>query len=142
MNDQTYTSVTLLLRLRDLNDKEAWDDFVQRYVPKIYAWCRRYGMQEADASDITQEVLGKCVSVLRRFEYDPSRGSFRGWLKTVTNNTLRDFVNSCDRPGRGPCQVSDQARHMAGVCVDRCSERAGRHRFRAVGDRHWSGVRC
>jgi RNA polymerase sigma factor (sigma-70 family) len=94
------------MRLGDLSDQEAWDDFVQRYVPKIYGWCRRYKLQEADASDVTQEVLGKLVTAMKKFEYDPARGSFRGWLKTVTHNAVRDFANNMKKHrGSGDTQV-------------------------------------
>ncbi|MFM9959748.1 MAG: RNA polymerase sigma factor [Planctomycetaceae bacterium] len=97
----TRTSGTLLLRLRELSDRDAWTEFVNRYLPRLFAWCRQRGLQESDAADVSQEVLGKFVGAIRSFDYDPSRGSFRGWLKTVTNNAIRDFVASRSRPGRG-----------------------------------------
>ncbi|QDU60965.1 RNA polymerase sigma factor RpoE [Planctomycetes bacterium Pan216] len=99
--DSRRTRATLLLRLRDLSDSEAWNQFLERYAPKIFHWCRRHRLQEADASDVTQEVLGKLVAAMRSFEYDPSKGSFRGWLKTVTNNAIRDLSKGWSRPGRG-----------------------------------------
>src|SRR5262245_38241448 len=77
-NGDSRTRSTLLLRLRDLSDRAAWEEFLDSYAPKIYGWCRRFHLQEADAADVTQEVLGKLVSALRRFDYDPARGSFRG----------------------------------------------------------------
>lgn len=101
MTDDTPTSGTLLMRLRELDDREAWNEFVERYTPRIYGWCRRYRLQESDAADVTQEVLGKLVKVIRSFEYDPRRGSFRGWLKTVTNNAVRDFMAELSGPDRG-----------------------------------------
>lgn len=101
MADDTPTSGTLLMRLRELDDREAWNEFVERYTPRIYGWCRRYRLQESDAADVTQEVLGKLVKVIRSFEYDPRKGSFRGWLKTVTNNAVRDFLAELSAPGRG-----------------------------------------
>ena len=102
MSKSSYpTSPTLLMRLRDLADHAAWSDFLDRYGPKIYGWCRRNKLQEADASDVTQEVLTKLVRTMRDFEYNPDRGSFRGWLKTVTNNAIRDLVHGWSRPGRG-----------------------------------------
>lgn len=101
MADDTPTSGTLLMRLRELDDREAWNEFVERYTPRIYGWCRRYRLQESDAADVTQEVLGKLVKVIRSFEYDPRRGSFRGWLKTVTNNAVRDFLAELSGPDRG-----------------------------------------
>lgn len=101
MADDTPTSGTLLMRLRELDDREAWNEFVERYTPRIYGWCRRHRLQETDAADVTQEVLGKLVKVIRSFQYDPRQGSFRGWLKTVTNNAVRDFLDDLSRPGRG-----------------------------------------
>lgn len=100
-NTQTSTSATLLLRLRDLNDQEAWDDFVERYAPQIFRWCRQNSLQESDAGDVTQEVLGKLVSAMRSFEYHPGKGSFRGWLKTVTRNTVIDLSRRWEQRVRG-----------------------------------------
>lgn len=86
------TSVTLLGRLRQgPSDQQAWAAFVDRYGPKIYAWCRHWGLQEADAEDVTQDVLTILARRLATFEYDPSR-SFRAWLKTVTQHAWSDFV--------------------------------------------------
>ena len=51
------THHTLLLRLRDSRDEEAWRQFVELYAPAVFRTCRRRGLQEADAADVTQEVL-------------------------------------------------------------------------------------
>ena len=95
------TSRTLLLRVRQPDDREAWDEFVDRYAPRIFNWCRRYQLQDSDAADVTQDVLVKLVRSMRNFQYDPARGSFRGWLKTVTANAVRDTVASWRKAGRG-----------------------------------------
>ena len=87
----SFTSLTLLGKIRDLSDQQAWSEFVRRYAPKIFSWCKRFSLQDQDATDVTQQVLLKLVSAMESFEYDPSRGSFRGWLKTVTSNAVRDF---------------------------------------------------
>ncbi|MEM7313181.1 MAG: sigma-70 family RNA polymerase sigma factor [Planctomycetota bacterium] len=91
------TSVTLLGRIQDPEDGSAWNEFVDRYAPQIFSWCLRYRMQDSDAADVTQEVLCKLVEKMRSFRYEPSRGRFRGWLKTVTANTVRDLVASRKR---------------------------------------------
>lgn len=86
------TSTTLLQRLRDVSDAEAWNDFVDRYSPRVFEWCRKNSLQDSDAADVTQQVLLKLVTTMRTFEYDQHRGTFRGWLKTVTTNTVRDLA--------------------------------------------------
>ena len=88
------TRVTLLAQLRlDPSDQAAWDVFVERYGRHIYRWCRQWKLQDADAEDVTQDILVKLIQKLRAFRYDPSR-SFRGWLKTVTHHAWRDFADS------------------------------------------------
>jgi RNA polymerase sigma-70 factor (ECF subfamily) len=96
---ESQTSATLLGRLKDLGDAQAWKEFVHRYAPRIYRWCRGFGLQDADAQDITQGILVKLAVRLRTFEYDPG-GSFRGYLKTVTIRAWRDFVESRQHNGQ------------------------------------------
>ena len=88
------THVTLLTQLRqDPSDQAGWDEFVERYGRHIYRWCRQWNLQDADALDVTQDILVKLTQTLRAFTYDPSR-SFRGWLKTVAHHAWRDFADS------------------------------------------------
>src|SRR5439155_5794867 len=95
------TRITLLGRLRrDPGDQEAWGEFVEQYGPKVFAWCRRWGLQEADAQDVTQDVLLKLARKMKDFTYDPSR-SFRAWLKVLTNHALTDFLQGQPRGGLG-----------------------------------------
>jgi len=88
------TSLTLLERLqKSPDDPEAWAIFVERYQPRIRMWCRSWGLQGSDADDVAQDVLVKLFAALRKFQYDPS-GSFRAWLKTVTQHAWCDFVRA------------------------------------------------
>jgi RNA polymerase sigma factor (sigma-70 family) len=95
------TSPTLLGRLRqDPADAAAWSTFVLRYGPRIHDWCCQWRLQDADAQDVTQDVLVKLVVRMRTFSYDRS-GSFRAWLKTVTYHAWRDYLDGQQRAGQG-----------------------------------------
>jgi RNA polymerase sigma factor (sigma-70 family) len=95
------TRITLLGRLRrDPTNQAAWGEFVEHYGAKIYGWCRKWNLQEADAQDVTQNVLLKLAQKLREFTYDPSR-SFRAWLKTLTHHAWSDYLEIRQRPGLG-----------------------------------------
>jgi RNA polymerase sigma-70 factor (ECF subfamily) len=95
------TRVTLLARLgRDPSDPAAWGEFVDHYGRKVLGWCQRWGLQEADAQDVTQEVLLKLAAKMGGFVYDPAR-SFRAWLKTVAQHAYSDFLDGRRRPERG-----------------------------------------
>jgi RNA polymerase sigma-70 factor (ECF subfamily) len=91
------TRVSLLDRLRrDPTDEPAWRDFVRLYGTRIHNWCRRWGLQEADAQDVTQQVLLKLAEGMRDFAYNPAL-SFRSWLKTVTQNAWHNYVRHRER---------------------------------------------
>jgi RNA polymerase sigma-70 factor (ECF subfamily) len=103
------TRVTLLSQLRqDPSDQASWDTFVERYGRHIYRWCRHWKLQDADAEDVTQDILVKLTLKLRAFAYDPSR-SFRSWLKTVARHAWRDFEDSRRHaaPAAGDSQVQE-----------------------------------
>jgi RNA polymerase sigma-70 factor (ECF subfamily) len=97
----SLTSPSLLGRLRqNPADQAAWGEFVDRYGRKIYAWCRQWHLQDADAQDVTQMVLVRLAQRLATFTYDPGR-SFRGWLRTLTQHSWSDFLKKRERAGRG-----------------------------------------
>jgi RNA polymerase sigma factor (sigma-70 family) len=91
MSESPTTRHSLLVRLRDAGDELAWSQFVEIYAPLVYGFARKHGLQDADAADVTQDVLRSVATAAKKLEYDPQRGSFRGWLFTVVRNRLRDF---------------------------------------------------
>lgn len=84
------TPVSLLERVRQGSDQEAWSRFVKLYTPLIFYWARQCGLQVADSADLTQDVFSTLFQKLPEFTYDQHR-SFRGWLRTLTLNQWRDL---------------------------------------------------
>ena len=101
MEQSPATRASLLVRLRDPRDKEAWGQFVHVYAPVVYGFARKRGLQDADAADLMQEVFRSVAGAAGRLEYDPKRGSFRGWLYTITRNKIFTFLDSQRRQVRG-----------------------------------------
>jgi RNA polymerase sigma-70 factor (ECF subfamily) len=94
----TKTPSSLLARLRQPFEAEAWDRFVSLYTPVIYTWARKVAPQEQDAADLVQDVFLKLVQALPSFQYDAQKG-FRRWLRAVTLNAWRDrHKRRGDRP--------------------------------------------
>jgi RNA polymerase sigma-70 factor (ECF subfamily) len=83
------TSPSLLKRLGNADDREAWERFVELYSPVLYGWARRSGLTDQDACDVVQDVFLLLFEKLPEFTYDPQKGRFRGWLRTVASNKLR-----------------------------------------------------
>jgi RNA polymerase sigma-70 factor (ECF subfamily) len=85
------TRASLLLRLRDAQDGDAWREFVDLYAPLVYGYARKQGLQDADAADLCQDVLRAVAGAVGRLEYDPRRGAFRNWLFTVVRRKLANW---------------------------------------------------
>ena len=100
MDKSPATRPSLLVRIRDTRDEQAWRQFVEIYAPLVDHYGRKHGLQAADAADLAQEVLQVVTSTVARFDYDPRRGSFRGWLFTVTRNKLRRLAARRQRQPR------------------------------------------
>ena len=95
------TRASLLVRLRDPEDGAAWREFVDLYTPLVYGYLRKQGLQDADAADLSQEVLGAVAGAMGRFEYDSRRGAFRNWLFTVVRRRLLNWRLTQDRQVTG-----------------------------------------
>ncbi len=83
------TSLTLLARVR-ANDAQAWQRLSDLYGPWVYHWCRKSGFQAADAADIVQEVFCSVANGISEFQKERTSDTFRGWLRTITRNKIRD----------------------------------------------------
>lgn len=89
LNSDPVTRPSLLVRLRNSRDEEAWSEFSAVYEPVIYRMAQRRAMQDADAREIVQEVLMSVATAIDRFDVD-AVGSFRGWLSQITRNATID----------------------------------------------------
>ena len=101
------THMSLMLRLREPSDQQAWREFVSIYEPLILRLMRQRGLQEADARDVTQQVVIAVTQAVDRWEPDGREASFRRWLFTIARNLSLKFVQR----GRVP---HDSARRGVG----------------------------
>ena len=105
MDEPPDTRHSLILRLRDSADEIAWREFAALYEPLVYQLARRKGLQDADARDLCQDVLLAVARAAERWDPDPSKGSFRGWLSRVARNLLINFLTRREQPGTGRTSI-------------------------------------
>ncbi len=87
---QTRASIFLRLKSTDSAPREiAWTEFQKKYVPVIAGFAHKLGARPQDVDDVIQDVFLGFFSVSPKFVYDPSKGRFRGYLKTLTLNAIR-----------------------------------------------------
>jgi RNA polymerase sigma-70 factor (ECF subfamily) len=83
------TSLSLLVRVQ-ANEPGAWERLIGLYAPLVYHWCRRGGLTGEDTPDVFQEVFRAVAEHIQGFRRDRAGDTFRGWLRTITRNKVRD----------------------------------------------------
>ena len=101
------TRESLLLRVKDAGNREAWEQFSQIYRPVVYRMARARGMQDADAQDLAQKVLFAVSQSLPSWEQSPEGGKFRHWLRRVAKNAVLNALarHPRDRAGGGTTAI-------------------------------------
>ena len=106
-DDPLPTRRTLLSRLKDWNDHKHWGLFFDRYWRFLYHRARKDGLNDAEAQDAAQETIISLMKKVRTFQYDPQKGSFKGWLLKLARWRILDQIAKRDlgaagRNGRSP----------------------------------------
>lgn len=94
------TSLGLLARAQ-ARQEEAWRRLVELYGPLVFHWCRRAGLGDDDTADVFQEVFQAVSQHLPRYRHDRSGDTFRGWLRTICRNKIRDHFRAAPAQGAG-----------------------------------------
>jgi len=72
------------------NDPTAWEKLVKLYAPLVFSWCEREGLTRSESEDVSQDVFVSISKDLKKFN-PKLRGSFRGWVRTITRRRVIDF---------------------------------------------------
>ena len=101
------TRLSLLFRVKDTADGDAWREFAKIYRPVICRLAARRGLQPADAEDLAQQVLIAIAGAIERWEPNQSRAKFRTWVRRIAENAI---LNALTRGFRDPGSGSDDVR--------------------------------
>jgi RNA polymerase sigma-70 factor (ECF subfamily) len=88
------TRASLLARIKDLHDTQAWREFDSLYRPMLYRFARSRGLDRASAEDVVQRCMATVVRQAPTFQYQASKGKFRNWLQKMAENKVRDLLRA------------------------------------------------
>lgn len=88
------TQKSLIVRLADRHDSDAWFQFSNVYRSVIYSMARKHGLQDADADEVVQTVFSNISNALAQRPHDWARAKFRTWLFRVTFNAISNKFRS------------------------------------------------
>ena len=106
-NDLLPTRRSLLIRLKNWDDKDSWKRFFDTYWKLIYGAAIKSGLSDAEAQDVVQETVLSVAKKMNEFKYDPALGSFKGWLLTLTRWRITDQVRKRARHERNNKSAGD-----------------------------------
>ncbi len=113
MDDLPETSESLIGRVRDPGDEEAWRRFAALYRPVVVRMGLRRGLQEADAEDVAQRVMVAVSRAIARFESGPDRPPFRVWLSKIATNAILNALSRAPRDrGSGDTEIAGLLRDV------------------------------
>jgi RNA polymerase sigma factor (sigma-70 family) len=145
------TPPSLLIRLRNRDDRGSWQQFFDQYWRLIYSFARQSGLAASDAEDVVQEVVTEVYKALPTFGYERTKGTFRAWLRTITQHKIADYLRKMvhRRTARPVSLKADPAaadpadslaeqvwerywrRNLVQVCLDRVREEVEPKTFQA-----------
>jgi len=85
------TRPSLLIRIKDPRDAEAWAQFHDLYAPLIYRYARGRGLGREDADDIRSKCYEAIVRQIKTFDYSKAKGGFKAWLRTLVDRRVIDL---------------------------------------------------
>src|SRR5438477_10246714 len=86
------TRASLLLRIKDRSDAEAWKDFQELYAPLLYRYARARNLSREDAEDVRDECIAVVARKIAAFEYDKAKGGFKNWLYCIASGKVIDLL--------------------------------------------------
>jgi len=95
------TRLSLLLRIKDPRDAEAWAEFDSIYRPMLYRFAKARLLTDDEAQDVVQFCMAAIHRHIGHFDYEPRKGRFKGWLRTIVANRVKNLARARrDQPGK------------------------------------------
>lgn len=120
MSQTPDTRASLIQRLPNAADAEAWNEFVDIYEPLLFRLARGRGLQQADAEDFVQELLAAVARSVERWIKEQERGPFRAWLFRIASNLAVNFLSRPKhrRLGSGDSRIRQMLEEQAAPSDD------------------------
>lgn len=142
----TTTRASLLLRIKDPRDTDAWAQFHDLYAPLLYKYARSRGLSREDAEDVRATCYETIVQKIKEFEYDEAKGGFKAWLRTLVSRRVVDLLRKRrekhadsgqlgelqdDVPGPDELWEKHWKNQHLRYCVEEIRGKVGQHAFEA-----------
>lgn len=84
------TRASLLIRIKNRDDTQAWSEFHDLYAPLLYRYARARGLSHEDAEDVRAKCYEGISKQIEDFDYAKQKGGFKAWLRTMADRRVID----------------------------------------------------
>jgi RNA polymerase sigma-70 factor (ECF subfamily) len=130
------TRASLLRRIADPNDAKSWTEFYGIYKKLVFGFAMRFGLSRADAEEVTQDVFNEVAQNISKFESNPERGSFRGWLLNLTRWRVMDRARQQQRHDKHRAPRNPEPKPDQTSTIERLPD-AGAQEPEEIWEREW-----
>lgn len=109
------TRHSLIIQVQDPSNREAWEKFSTIYRPVVYRLARSRGLQDADAEDLSQQVLMAIARAIPDWKQHNPQTRFRHWLQRIAKNAILNALTR--RPKDVPSGQTETINLLTEVAV-------------------------
>ena len=113
------TTSTLLERLHQFEDRDAWSQLFESFHEPIVGMGRRMGLTANDAQDAAQESVLSFARAYREGRFDRSRGRLKDWLFGIARNQV---LKTHRRVYNGEVVLTEERSTLVEVAEDELAE--------------------
>jgi len=126
------TRKSLLMRLKNWDDQQSWQEFCRIYERIIYDIALKAGLRKVEAQEVVQETLLSVAKKIAGFDYNPEIGSFKNWLLKITKRRIIDQLRK--RP-----LVGETVEGSSSVTIEQLSD-SSVSALETAWDEEWRGA--
>jgi RNA polymerase sigma factor (sigma-70 family) len=80
-----FTTNSIVIKVCS-GDEISWNEFYNTYRPLVWLRGNDYGLSECEQEELLQQVMLNFFKQSKRFIYDPAKGKFRNYLRTIISH--------------------------------------------------------
>lgn len=103
-----FSTDKLLLDKLKTGDNVSWEKFYQTCRPLVFLRANDFHLNQKQKEELLQSVVCVFFTECQKFEYDPEKGRFRDYLKTIVSRQIYKLLKEKDRSSNSFIPIGEE----------------------------------